>query len=577
MCRSPLNPPRGTYLLHSPGLSKMQINSTATSQSKGCAVALPLREERAGVRRLPLSLPPQIITSMKRILIFFFPVLFFASCKTLSSTSGSNDNGKIDVSFVQINDVYEIAPLSGGSEGGIARVATVKKEWLQKNPNTYLVIAGDFLSPSVYNSLIYEGKAIRGRQMVEALNTAGLDIAIFGNHEFDIKEAELLERMNESSALWISSNSFHKTGNKTEPFVRAGKGPLPKTYIMIVKDKDGTTAKVGFIAITLSFNKAGYVSYTDPLQTAKEAYNSLKDSVDAVVAITHQSMEADEQLARELPELAAIIGGHEHDGRYEKINGIPITKALANAKTAYIVNLQINKKNHTKKLTIILEPLNEKVALESATNAVVQKWNKIAEDNYGSLGFDAKAVVINKGEPLEGRETEVRTKPTNLTRLIVAAIKDAIPAADIVLMNGGSIRVDDVVQLPVTQYDILRSLPFGGAISEADMKGSLVIRLLDAGRKNIGIGGFLHYNENLVFANDVWSLNGQPIDKMKTYHVALPEFLLSGKEANMDFVNPTNVEVVKVYPAVTAAADPRSDVRLGVVKYLEKNKTLFMQ
>jgi 2',3'-cyclic-nucleotide 2'-phosphodiesterase (5'-nucleotidase family) len=514
---------------------------------------------------------------MKRFFLFALPVFFFASCKTLSSTSGTKDNGKIDITFLQINDVYEIAPLSGGKEGGIARVATLKKSWLQKNPNTYLVIAGDFLSPSIYNSLQYEGKAIRGKQMVEALNVAGLDIAMFGNHEFDIKESELTDRINESSFPWVSSNTFHKVKDKIEPFVKKGVGPLPKTYIMQVRDADGTTAKIGLMAVTLPFNKADYVSYTEPLQTAKEAYNRLKDSVDAVVAITHQSMEADEQLAREIPGLAAIIGGHEHDQRFAKIGDVYITKAMANAKNAYMVNLQLNKKKNKRKVWTKLEALNESVLLDSATNVVVQKWNSIAEQNYASLGFDAKKVMINKGEPYEGRETEVRSRPTNLTKLIVASIKDAVPQAEIVVMNGGSIRVDDVVQLPISQYDILRSLPFGGALSEADMKGSLVIKMLEAGRKNIGIGGFLHYNENLVFANDRWSLNGQPIDPAKTYHVALPEFLLSGKEANMDFLVANNIDVVKVYPAATSKEDARSDIRLAVVRYLEKNRSQFVQ
>ena len=512
---------------------------------------------------------------MKQFALFLLAALIFSSCKTLSSTSGDKDNGKIDITFVQINDVYEIAPLSGGREGGIARVATLKKEWLQKNPNTLLVIAGDFLSPSIYNSLQYQGKAIRGKQMVEALNAAGLDIAMFGNHEFDIKEAELQERIDESSFLWVSTNSFHKVKDKIEPFVKESKGALPKTYIMNVKDKDGTTAKIGFLAVTLPFNKADYVSYTDPLVTAKETYNRLKDSVDAVIAITHQSMDADELLAREVPGLAAIIGGHEHDQRFAKIGDVHITKAIANAKNAYIVNLQINKKKAKRKVWTKLEALNESVALDSATNVVVQKWNKIADDNYSSLGFDARKVMINKGEPYEGRETEVRTRATNLTRLIISSIKDAAPQADIVVINGGSIRVDDVVQLPVTQYDILRSLPFGGAISEADMKGSLVIRLLEAGRKNIGIGGFLQYNENLQFANDKWSLNGQQIDPSKTYRVALPEFLLSGKEANMDFLKPDNVEVVKVYPAA-GKGEALSDIRLAMVRFLEKNRTQFM-
>ena len=119
-----------------------------------------------------------------------FTALVLIGLVSCSSTKHlSKDDKKIDLTFLQINDVYEIAPLAGGKEGGVARVATLKKQYLQKNPNTFLVIAGDFLSPSVYNSLQYNGKAIRGKQMVESLNAAGLDLAVFGNLDFDIKES----------------------------------------------------------------------------------------------------------------------------------------------------------------------------------------------------------------------------------------------------------------------------------------------------------------------------------------------------------------------------------------------------
>jgi hypothetical protein len=50
------------------------------------------------------------------------------------------------------------------------------------------------------------------------------------------------------------------------------------------------------------------------------------------------------------------------------------------------------------------------------------------------------------------------------------------------------------------------------------------------------------------------------------------EFLLSGKEANLDFLNPTNPDVVKVYDANTSVTSPKSDIRLAVVKYLQKNR-----
>ncbi|MBK6635707.1 MAG: hypothetical protein IPG38_16720 [Chitinophagaceae bacterium] len=132
------------------------------------------------------------------------------ACSSTKPVAAGSDDGMIEITFIQVNDVYEIAPLDGGKSGGMARVATFKKEALLKNPNTYLVMAGDFLSPSVYSSLRHEGNRIRGKQMVEAMNTAGFDLAIFGNHEFDIPAADLQSRINESTFKWISSNTFQK-------------------------------------------------------------------------------------------------------------------------------------------------------------------------------------------------------------------------------------------------------------------------------------------------------------------------------------------------------------------------------
>src|SRR5689334_16885147 len=107
------------------------------------------------------------------------------------------DDGKISITFLQLNDVYEIAPLEKGTVGGMARVATVRKQLLSQNPNTCTVLSGDFLFPSAMGTIAYEGKAIKGRQMVEAMNAAGIDLVTFGNHEFDLKEAELKDRINE--------------------------------------------------------------------------------------------------------------------------------------------------------------------------------------------------------------------------------------------------------------------------------------------------------------------------------------------------------------------------------------------
>jgi 2',3'-cyclic-nucleotide 2'-phosphodiesterase (5'-nucleotidase family) len=497
----------------------------------------------------------------------FAGLLLFNSCNTAKQTT-AKDNGKIDIAIVQINDVYEIAPMDGGKTAGMARVATLKKEQQSKNANTLLVIAGDFLSPSVYNSLKFEGNRIRGKQMVDAMNVAGVDIAVFGNHEFDIPEADVQSRINESTFQWVSSNTFQKKGNDLVPFVKNGV-PFPQTYIRTFTDADGTTARIGFIGLTLPFNKAPFVGYTDVFTTAQKYYDQLKDSCDAVVAITHQALDDDIKLARQRPGLTLIIGGHEHERHYAKIGNVYITKADANAKSAYIIKLKLNKNNKELKLRADILDINEKIALDPATDVVVKKWTDIANKSYSSLGFDATKVCMQNGEPLDGREAYIRTQQTNFTKLIVAAMEKASPTADAVIINSGSIRVDDILQVPVTQYDVIRSLPFGGSILEVDMKGSLLIKILNTGKTNLGSGGFLHSSAVLNNANNGWLIKNIPVDAGKVYKVAITDFLMTGGEANMDFLTKDNPDIMKVYPVFTDLNDTRSDVRRAIIRYME--------
>lgn len=507
---------------------------------------------------------------MKRNLLlpFLGALLLLNACNPAKKITAKTGDDKIDITFVQINDMYEIAPLDGGKSGGMARVATIKKEQLNSNPNTLLVIAGDFLSPSVYNSLKFEGNRIRGRQMVDAMNSAGVDLAVFGNHEFDIPEADVQARINESAFQWVSSNTFQMKGNEVMPFAKNGV-PLPVTYIKTFTDADGTTARIGFIGLTLPFTKTPYVTYTDVFASAQKYYDQLKDSCDAVIAVTHQSLDDDIKLAKQLPGLALIIGGHEHERHYAKIGNVYITKADANAKSAYIIKLNLDTKSKEIKIVTDLLDVNEKIAADPATDAVVKKWTDIANNSYASLGFDAKKVCMQYGEPLDGREVNIRTQTTNFTRLIVAAIEKASPTSDVAITNSGSIRVDDVVPMPVTQYDVIRSLPFGGSIMEVEMKGSLLLKILNTGRQNLGSGGFLQYSSSLNYTKGYWLFKDQMVDEAKVYKVAISDFLMTGGEANMGFLTKDNPDIVKVYPPFTAMDDLRSDVRKAIIKYME--------
>ena len=55
----------------------------------------------------------------------------------------------------------------------------------------------------------------------------------------------------------------------------------------------------------------------------------------------------------------------------------------------------------------------------------------------------------------------------------------------------------------------------------------------------------------------------------KVYKVAFTDFLLTGGEANLDFLNKDNPDIVKVYPVFTSLDDSRSDVRRAIIRYME--------
>ena len=53
--------------------------------------------------------------------------------------------------------------------------------------------------------------------------------------------------------------------------------------------------------------------------------------------------------------------------------------------------------------------------------------------------------------------------------------------------------MDDILAAgPLTEYDIIRVLPFGGKVLRAEVTGALLTEILNAGQANAGSGGYLH-------------------------------------------------------------------------------------
>src|ERR1051325_3069852 len=68
----------------------------------------------------------------------------------------------VKVTLLQVNDVYQFAPVDQGTRGGLGRIMTLKRSILQENPNTLLLMSGDTISPSV-ESITYKSSSVRTR------------------------------------------------------------------------------------------------------------------------------------------------------------------------------------------------------------------------------------------------------------------------------------------------------------------------------------------------------------------------------------------------------------------------------
>ena len=106
---------------------------------------------------------------------------------------------------------------------------------------------------------------------------------------------------------------------------------------------------------------------------------------------------------------------------------------------------------------------------------------------------------------------------------------------------------------------------------EVDMKGSLLVKILDSRKKNVGSGGYLQFSSTLTSNGNTgnWTLKNIPIDVNKVYKIAISDFLMTGGEANLDFLTDKNPDIIKVYPLFTDLNDPRSDIRRAIIRYME--------
>jgi len=327
-----------------------------------------------------------------------------------------------------VNDVYVTDTMRDGS-GGLARVAALRDSIARATGGPVLfVLAGDVLSPSVLS------KWYGGAQMIDGFNAARLDYATIGNHEFDGSRANLVARLGESRFRWLSGNCTESTG-----------APFPGVRGWDTVRVSGV--KVGIIGTTVQFDYSPYVRCTD----ADSATTALVDTVQSagaelVVALTHRFMHEDVRTLENEPRIAAILGGHDHDGRRREVDGRVLIKAVSNARTAALVTFTHDGTRWTVRDQLFR--IGAGMREDATTAASVSRWRDTLNRRIGAdqvLGIAPEP--INAIDSISKRESPFGNMLTDAMRIGTSA--------DVAMINSGALRFDDIMAAgPISRHMI---------------------------------------------------------------------------------------------------------------------------
>ncbi len=479
---------------------------------------------------------------VRRIFVIFaiaaflvLPAAAFARVYNLTILHTNDHHGH----FLQFN------PFPVTAVGGLAAQSTlvniIRREVKDAGGHVLLLSAGDV------NTGVPESDLLEAEPDFKLMNIIGYDAMTLGNHEFDKSPAVLLKQQGWARFPFLSANIFRKdTG-----------GPLVTPYL--IKEFDGLkVAVLGLTTeatpvLTLPGNTKDLV-FRSAVDVARELVPKLRREADIVIALTHLGFyenagggfpaPGDFRLAKEVPGIDVIVGGHTHTRVTEPkvINNTLIVQA--GAYSEYLGRLNLSFDSDLKKIT------GSAYQLLSVNGKRQVKYNDKYYTLYVEQGYledqdilaaikpytsrTEKLLLEPVGETaaaLSGSKGESRSQETNLGNLITDAMR-AKTKADIALLNGGGIRAG-IAPGKITYRDILAVQPFGGTLVLLDLTGAQIMAVLNyAATVGPGSGAFLHVS-GLKWTNN----KGRPqkvlcgdraLDLDKTYKVVTNNFMAAG-------------------------------------------------
>ena len=432
--------------------------------------------------------------------------------------------GQIDVTIITASDMDTMSDNDG--RGGVARLASVVKAERDRSANTIFVFPGDLLSPSILAGFD------KGAHMIDLLNQVGPDMLAPGNHEFDFGPDVFMQRMKEAKFPVLGTN------------IRLNGKPIEGFQDTIVKEftSGEDSVKIGFMGLTTEstpvISSPGPITFQPTVATAAKTTERLRDEgADIVVAVVHTIQDVDFDLLYRSG-VDIVLSGHDHNLHIFYDGKKALVESKEEAEYVTMMDLAIEVGESSGERRVSWWP-NFRITDTKTVEPDADVLKNVAA--YESTLSEELDVELGKTEvELDTRKASVRTGETAFGNLVADAMREGVKA-DIAFTNGGGIRGNKQYEAghTLTRRDILTELPFGNGTVLIELTGEQVVQALEHGYREApeATGSFLHVSGLKAEVDttrpagarvtDV-TVNGEPLDRAKTYKVATNDFMARG-------------------------------------------------
>ncbi len=438
--------------------------------------------------------------------------------------------------------------------GGYARIAEAIRTAKVKNPDAIALDAGDKWQGTLFFST-------GGPDLIEAYQSEiPWDAATIGNHEFDAGCERLKTFVERTPFPTLAANIVRKNDCPLSEAL-SPEGALKPYIIKTIHGLQGEEIKVGIFG--LANNEAVEISNACPAteflsceEAARRAVKALEaEGIQHIIALTHEGYEEDQALARAVPQIDVIVGGHTHsllgeglpgsEGPYPTVveheDGSRTLVVQAKCSTEYLGRLCADFDD--KGRVVGWRGSAERLLPDAPRSKLIEAIT--AEAVKAIDGFRLEKITENRNIYADGLDP-CRYGECLSGMLTADAFLEFGRAygARIAILNSGAIR--SALPLgPVDRGTIREMHPFGNLLAVLDIPGAVLLAALEHGLSSETVDGprllqvaGMRYQvdpkapvgRRLIKA-EVKSLNGSgwdPVDPASVYRTATESYLAEG-------------------------------------------------